>query len=122
MSVLLEADPSWEIDVTDLFAGAGGSTTGAIQIPGVHIAMAANHWPLAINTHQANHPNTDHACVDLHMEDPAYFPRTRVLWASPECTKWSQANSTPRPAIEENQISFKALKLEWPLRPMMMWS
>ncbi len=101
MSTLLEVDPSHDVDVTDLFAGAGGSTTGAIQIPGVHIRIAANHWKLAIATHEANHPGTDHACVDLHAEDPAFFPRTRVLWASPECTKWSQANSTPRPAIEE---------------------
>lgn len=101
MSALVEVDPSWDVDVTDLFAGAGGSTTGAIQIPGVHIRIAANHWKLAIATHEANHPGTDHACVDLHAEDPAFFPRTRLLWASPECTKWSQANSTPRPAIEE---------------------
>lgn len=34
------------ITVTDLFAGAGGSSTGAIQIPGVHVRYAANHWKL----------------------------------------------------------------------------
>lgn len=101
MSAIVEAEASWDIDVTDLFAGAGGSSTGAIQVPGVHVRIAANHNKLAINTHQANHPQTDHACVDLHAEDPAYFPRTRMLWASPECTRWSQANSTPKPSIEE---------------------
>ncbi|MFD6029819.1 DNA cytosine methyltransferase [Cellulosimicrobium funkei] len=88
--------------VTDLFCGAGGSSTGMVQIPGVQVVIAANHWSLAIETHNQNHPDTDHAAVDLHQEDPRYFPRTDVLWASPECTKWSQANgSKPLPAIEE---------------------
>lgn len=77
--------------VTDLFCGGGGSSTGLTDIPGFEIVMAANHSPLAVDVHNANHPNADHACVDLHLEDPAYFPRTDVLWASPECTTWSQA-------------------------------
>ena len=81
------------ITVTDIFAGAGGSSTGISQVPGVHVARAANHWPLAVAVHQENHPTTEHACVDLHMEDPRNFPRTDILWASPECTKWSIANS-----------------------------
>lgn len=87
--------------VTDLFAGAGGSSTGMTQIQGLHVVMAANHWKLAIETHNTNHPDTDHAAVDLHQEDPAFFPHTDILWASPECTKWSQANGKARPAIEE---------------------
>lgn len=90
------------VTMTDLFCGAGGSSTGAAAVPGVNIVMAANHWQLAIDVHNENHPNTDHAAADLHQEDPRFFPRTDVLWASPECTKWSQANgSTPLPAIEE---------------------
>lgn len=80
------------LTVTDLFCGGGGSSTGAIQVPGVEIRMAANHWDLAVEVHNANHPNADHAAVDLHEEDPRYFPRTDILWASPECTKWSQAS------------------------------
>ena len=89
------------LTVTDMFCGAGGSSTGAIQVPGVQIKIAANHWDLAVETHNTNHPTTDHACVDLHLEDPHYFPRTDILWASPECTKWSQANGSALPAIEE---------------------
>lgn len=81
------------ITVTDIFAGAGGSSTGMVAVPGVEVRVSANHWPLAVEVHQMNHPLTDHACVDLHMEDPRRFPRTDVLWASPECTKWSIANS-----------------------------
>lgn len=90
------------LSLTDLFCGAGGSSTGAIQAPGVSVRIAANHWQLACDVHNANHPDTDHAAVDLHQEDPTYFPRTDLLWASPECTKWSQSNtSRPLPAIEE---------------------
>jgi len=89
------------VTMTDLFCGAGGSSTGATRVPGLRIVMAANHWGLAIETHNQNHPYTDHAAVDLHQEDPRYFPRTDILWASPECTKWSQGNSIPLPSIEE---------------------
>ena len=90
------------VTVTDIFCGGGGSSTGMANIPGLKIVMAANHWQLAIDVHNANHPETDHAAVDLHLEDPRFFPKTDILWASPECTKWSQAGgSNARPAIEE---------------------
>lgn len=88
------------LTVTDLFAGAGGSSTGMVQVPGVHVRYAANHWAPAVAIHNANHPHTHHAAVDLHEEDPRYFARTDILWASPECTKWSQANGSNLPPIE----------------------
>lgn len=84
------------ITLTDIFAGAGGSTTGAINVPGVHVVMAANHSQLAVNVHQENHQQTTHACVDLHMEDPRNFPRTDILWASPECFAAGTLVSTQR--------------------------
>lgn len=89
------------LTLTDIFAGAGGSSTGAIAVPGVQVALAANHWQLAVDVHNANHPTTEHACVDLHMEDPRNFPRTDVLWASPECTKWSIANGKAKALSRE---------------------
>lgn len=79
------------LTVTDLFCGGGGSSTGLMSTPGFEIRIAANHWQLAVDVHNANHPNADHAQADLHEEDPRYFPKTDILWASPECTKWSQA-------------------------------
>lgn len=106
------AQPTWgsagtqkssgaNLTVTDFFCGAGGSSTGMAAVPGLSVVMAANHWPLAIETHNQNHPDTDHAAADLHLEEPSFFAKTDILWASPECTKWSQANGTARPAIEE---------------------
>ena len=86
---------------TDLFSGAGGSSTGMMQVPGQHVRIAANHHQIVTDIHALNHQTTDHAVVDLHKEDPSFFPKTDCLWASPECTKWSQANGAKMPAIEE---------------------
>jgi DNA (cytosine-5)-methyltransferase 1 len=82
------------LTMTDLFAGFGGASSGAVAVPGVDLRIAANHWELAVDVHAMNHEQADHACVDLHLEDPAYFPKTDLLWASPECTKWSQAGGS----------------------------
>lgn len=84
------------LTMTDLFCGAGGSSTGALSVPGVSVRMAANHWPLAIETHNTNHPTTDHACADISQVDPRRFPRTDILWASPECTNHSVAKGRKR--------------------------
>lgn len=82
--------------MTDLFCGAGGSSTGAIQVPGVSIRVASNHWQLAVDTHNTNHQDADHVCADLTQIDPRYFPTTDLLWASPECTNHSIARGRKR--------------------------
>ncbi|MBN2306086.1 MAG: DNA cytosine methyltransferase, partial [Anaerolineae bacterium] len=53
------------ISVTDQFCGAGGSTTGAKLVPGVEVVLAMNHWQLAIETHNTNHPGTEHVLADI---------------------------------------------------------
>lgn len=73
------------LTLTDLFCGAGGSSTGAIAVPGVRVRIASNHWDLAVETHGQNHPDADHLCADLSAVEPRRFPRTDILWASPEC-------------------------------------
>lgn len=78
------------VTMTDLFCGAGGSSTGAVSA-GVTVKMAANHWARAIETHNTNHPDTAHDCADISQVDPRRYPRTDILWASPECTNHSQA-------------------------------
>lgn len=84
------------LTITDLFAGAGGSSTGAINVPGVTVRAAANHWQLAVNVHNANHENADHICADISQIDPRYFPHSDLLWASPSCTNHSQAKGVKR--------------------------
>lgn len=85
-----------ELTLTDLFCGAGGSSSGATLVPGVRVRMAANHWPLAVQTHNTNHPSADHDCADLSQVNPRRYPRTNLLWISPECTNHSQAKGKKR--------------------------
>lgn len=82
---------SANLTLTDLFCGAGGSSTGATSVPGVNVRLAANHWDRAIETHNANHPDTEHLQADISQTDPRYIPTTDLLWASPECTNHSRA-------------------------------
>ena len=84
------------LTMTDLFCGAGGSSTGAITIPHVSVRVASNHWDKAIETHSLNHPQADHILADVSQIHPGYFPRTDILWASPSCTKHSVAQGKKR--------------------------
>lgn len=86
------------LTMTDLFCGAGGSSTGAVSVPGVSVRLAANHWATAIETHNANHPDTDHLQADISNTDPRYIPGTDILWASPECTNHSRAKGRKAPS------------------------
>jgi DNA (cytosine-5)-methyltransferase 1 len=85
-----------ELTATDMFCGAGGSSTGALEVPGVTIKTAMNHWARAIETHNANHPETDHVCADIQITDPRYISTSDILWASPECTNHSVAKGRKR--------------------------
>lgn len=88
------------LTVTDLFCGAGGSSTGLVAA-GFRVIIAANHWARAIESHQLNHPETDHSQADISQVDPRYFPTTDILWASPECTNHSIAKGVKRQRAED---------------------
>lgn len=80
----------------DLFAGAGGFSTGA-RMAGVSVVWAANHWQAAVDVHAANHPDTQHACQDLHQADWRDVPAHDLLLASPACQGHSHARGKERP-------------------------
>ena len=84
------------IDAVDLFAGAGGFTTGA-EAAGVRVLWAGNHWPAAVACHRANHPGVEHVCQDLHQADWTAVPRHDLLLASPSCTGHAHARGKDRP-------------------------
>lgn len=76
------------LTLTDIFAGAGGSSTGASEVPGVEVRLAANHWPLAVEVHTPK-PVTDpldtvtasgnhHGLMDV-SEDDVMACRFRML-------------------------------------------
>jgi DNA (cytosine-5)-methyltransferase 1 len=93
----MKAGESMTLDITctDMFCGAGGSTTGA-TLAGATVKLAINHWARAVETHNRNYPNTLHALTDLHTASPKRFPRTTILIASPECTSHSLAKGISR--------------------------
>jgi len=74
----------------DLFAGAGGFSTGA-KMAGVDVVWAANHWPAAVDIHSRNHPGAAHACQDLHQANWQDVPAHDILLASPCCQGHSKA-------------------------------
>lgn len=78
------------ISFTDIFCGAGGSSTGLVEA-GFELVLAANHWQRAIETHALNHPAAEHVCADVSNYDMRRLPTTDVLWASPICTENSPA-------------------------------
>lgn len=80
----------------DLFAGAGGFSTGA-RMAGATVAWAANHWPTAVEWHAANHGGTVHACQDLQQADFRDAPAHDLLLASPACQGHSRARGTDKP-------------------------
>lgn len=92
-----------EMEMSDFYCGCGGSSRGARQA-GVRVHTAANHWKLALETHQYNHPETNHHLVDLLLASPANFPYTDIAWFSPECTWHSLAMGKRRKNISQQQM------------------
>ncbi len=83
----------------DLFAGAGGTSTGAMQA-GVDIVWAANHNPSAVEFHAKNHPTAKHVCQDLHQADWSLVPEHDILYASPCCQGHSRAAGKVKATIK----------------------
>lgn len=84
------------LDVTDLFAGGGGSSTGAKAAGcdrGLVLRYALNHNATAIMVHNNNHPEADHYLGNVRQTNPRSHPRTRLLIGSPSCTDLSQAKT-----------------------------
>lgn len=85
------------VKAVDLFAGAGGTSTGLVQAclaAGAKLDLTAiNHWPVAVETHAQNHPAARHLCESIDNIDPRKVldGRLDLLWASPECTHHSRA-------------------------------
>lgn len=79
----------------DVFAGAGGVTTGAIAA-GFTVVAALNHNARAITTHAANHPTVRHYQDDALAFDWRDLPAHEFGHLSPECTYYTDAQGAPR--------------------------
>lgn len=86
------------LDIVDLFAGAGGTSTGLVQAASNETKnlklTAINHNKKALETHKANFPWATHILTELQSVDPyEVAPEGALdgLVASPECTFFSRA-------------------------------
>lgn len=84
------------LTLSDFFCGAGGSSTGALDVAGVEVRAAANHWNLTVETHRQNHPDAEHICADISQYEPSLFPHTDLAWFSPSCTSHTVAQGMAR--------------------------
>lgn len=100
------------LTLTDLFCGAGGSSTGATMLgDAIDVRLAANHWDKAIETHSHNHPDSDHLQADISVTDPRYVAQTDLLWASPECFTAGHLVTTARGQIPIEDVMVGDLAL-----------
>ncbi|WP_330633777.1 DNA cytosine methyltransferase [Halocatena halophila] len=96
----------------DLFCGGGGTSTGlalaAEELDREIELIPVNHWSVAIETHQQNHPWADHYNASVEeLHPPALFdgdPDVDLLVASPECTHFSRARGG-KPIKEQQRAS-----------------
>lgn len=91
------------VTATDQFCGAGGSTQG-LKKAGVEVRLAMNHWKLAIDTYNTNHPEVDIDCTDISAVDPRRYPSTDMLITSPECTNHSLAKGVAQRKYQMNMF------------------
>jgi len=99
------------ITIADLFCGAGGTSTGALQaIHGLGYQSrltAVNHWDRAVATHTANHPDARHLCASVDSLNPRHLfgeGELNILWGSPECTHHSRARGG-KPMLDQSRAT-----------------
>jgi DNA (cytosine-5)-methyltransferase 1 len=107
-----------KILAADLFCGAGGTSTGlrlACEELGIPLQLVAvNHWPIAIETHSANHPEVQHVCAAVESVEPHQVVpggHLDLLVASPECTHHSAARGG-KPMSDQKRASAHLI-LRW---------
>ena len=101
--------------VVDLFCGAGGTSVGFARakvkgVPVAEVIACVNHDALAIRNHSLNFPNCVHFTEDVRKMDLTrlleivqkyrrLYPGAKlILWASLECTHFSNAKTGSRNA------------------------
>jgi DNA (cytosine-5)-methyltransferase 1 len=110
--------------IADLFCGAGGTSAGAMEavlVLGKKPELTAiNHWPRAIETHTANHPEARHLCTGVDSVNPRDLfaeGELDLLWASPECTHHSRARGGKPMSDQSRATAWCVVRWAEALRP-----
>lgn len=91
---------------TVYFAGFGGDSLGWEEVPGIELALAANHNPECVDIHSLNFPTADHLPPgDVEDIDLAKLPYSELFWASPACPAWTDAKGKKRYFDKSNQYA-----------------
>ena len=102
-----------ELYGVDLFAGAGGMSTGAVNA-GVHVLAAIEIEPNAASTYASNHPHTRvinddvRALSSLEIAGLAPDPGQLILFGGPPCQGFSYSN--PRHRNKKNPTNWLFLE------------
>lgn len=105
--------------VVDLFAGGGGVSLG-LERAGLTVDEAVNHSRPAIAVHAINHPTTRHHVRDIWEVKPRIACRdrlVRLLWASPNCTHFSQARGGKPRDSGDRALSWSVVRWARDVRP-----
>jgi len=104
----------------DLFAGAGGSTQGAMGA-GFEVVAAIDHWPLAQKSYAKNFPRTNFYCESCEDIDPRAFAielgPIQLLMASPECTSHTCAKGNAKGSEDSRNTAFQVVRFASELKP-----
>lgn len=118
------SDRERTLKIADLFCGAGGTSTGAVEAIerlGYRADLTAiNHWEVAVATHSQNHPAARHLCASLDSLNPRSLyaeGELDLLWASPECTHHSQARGGKPISDQSRSTAWCVVRWAEALRP-----
>lgn len=78
------------MDFVVLFCGCGGFSEGLRQA-GHRCILAVDNWEMAIKSHEANHPETEHWNKDILKIKPGELPEADIIIGSPPCQDFSKA-------------------------------
>lgn len=109
-----------EIRTLDLFAGVGGSSSGARKA-GARIVAAVDAWSLATSAYRDNFPKARVITNRLEKLVPRRLHRTigdiDLLLASPECTNHTLAKGNKTRSEESRETAFQVLRFAKEFKP-----
>ena len=101
------------IRAIDLFAGVGGSSSGA-DSAGIKVVAAVDYWPLARETYVANFPDVTFfqtRCEDVRIDElKTSLGEVDLLIASPECTSHTCAKGKAPRSEKSRRTAFQVIR------------